>query len=601
MAKISTEKATMQGSMSEYVYKKKGFTILRLISYFRYHKILTAVSIFTAILVNVSTIAQPYILKVVIDNNLAKGINDFHVFLIYGLLYLAAVIVGTVGGYSQTIVLTKLGQNIMHRLRTSLFSHVQNLGMGFFDRNSSGKILTRINSDIESLSDLFSSTLIVIVRDILLVFGIVWAMFSMDIKLALWCMWFIPIVGIFTVSYRFVARKNFMRVKSQLSKINSFLAENIIGMKIIQIFARENEKQDEFHEMGELYCKLGVREIMLNSLSNPMIIAVSNVMIALLICLFAPDVKLGVIEVGVIYAFTTYIRQLFNPIAEIADQFTSIQSSLISADRVFDLMDANAYTEEFTGGIRTNELHGDIEFCNVWFAYNSDNYILKDISFKITAGQKCAFVGATGSGKSTIISLLARFYDINKGQITIDGIDIKDYNLSDLRRCISVVMQDVFLFSGDIKYNIRLNNEQISDDDIANAVRSVSADSFIEGLENGYDSGVSERGSTFSAGERQLVAFARAVAFKPSILVLDEATSNIDTETEIALQNSVETINQDHTVIIIAHRIATIVSADLIFVLHHGELLEQGTHSQLYGKGGLYADLYNMSCKGGLL
>jgi ATP-binding cassette subfamily B protein len=597
MSNKTFEKSTIDGSMKEYIGKKKGFSIVRLISYFRYHKVLTAVSVLLAVLVNVSAIAQPYILKIVIDQNLSKKIYDFRALAAFGFLYFAAVIIGSVCSYGQTIMLTRLGQTIMHRIRTSLFSHIQNLGMGFFDRNSSGKILTRINSDIESLSDLYSSTLIIIVKDILLVTGILIAMFSMNAHLAFWCMWSVPAVAIFTLSYRFAARNNFQKVKAQLSKLNSFLAENIIGMKIVQIFAREDEKLDEFHELGQTYCKLGVREIMLNSLSNPMIMAISNVMIAILIGKFAFSVKTGVVEVGVIYAFVTYMKQLFNPIAEIADQFTSIQSSLISADRVFDLMDTKEYLEDFSEGIKISELKGEIEFKNVWFAYNSDDFILKDISFSIKSGQRCAFVGATGSGKSTIISLLARFYDIQKGQILIDGIDIKKYNLIDLRKCIAVVMQDVFLFSGDIRFNIRLNNDDISDFDIAQTIHDIRADEFFDGLEDGYDHVVSERGNTFSAGERQLVSFARAVAFKPSILVLDEATANIDTETEITLQASIDAISENHTVIIIAHRIATIVNADIIFVMCHGEIIESGSHQELYKNGGLYTNLYDMSCK----
>lgn len=588
---------SMDGSMNEFVGKKKGFTILRLISYFRYHKIMTAISISLAVLVNISAIAQPYILKTVIDRNLAKGIYDLRAFMIFGLLYLISVIAGTVGNYGQTITLTRLGQSIMHKLRTSLFSHIQRLGMGFFDRNSSGKILTRINSDIESLSDLFSSTLIVIVRDLLLIVGIIIAMFSMNRQLAFWCLLSIPVVMVMTLIFRFLARKNFKRVKAQLSKLNSFLAENIIGMKIVQIFAREDAKSKEFHDLGDTYCKLGVREVMLNGLSNPLVLAVSNIMIALLIGIFAYSIKLGIIEVGVIYAFTTYIKQLFNPIAEIADQFTSIQSSLISADRVFDLMDTQDYIEDFTGGIRISELKGDIEFRNVWFAYNEENYVLKDVSFKVEAGQRCAFVGETGSGKTTIISLLARFYNVAKGQILIDGIDINEYNLSDLRRCIAVVMQDVFLFSGDIRYNIRLNNEDITDEDIAGTIDSIRSSEFFDSLDNGYDHVVSERGSTFSAGERQLISFARAIAFKPSILVLDEATANIDSSTETILQNSLEAISENHTVIIIAHRIATITNADVIYVMDKGRIAESGTHSELYKKGGLYANLYDMSCK----
>jgi ATP-binding cassette, subfamily B, multidrug efflux pump len=597
VSKNINEKAVMDGSFKEFVGKKKGFTILRLLAYFRYHKILTSVSVILAVLVNLSAIAQPYILEIVIDKNLSKGIYDIDVLIMWSVVYLAAIVVGAVSGYAQTITLTHLGQSIMHRLRTSLFSHIQKLGMGFFDRNSSGKILTRINSDIEALSDLFSSTLIVIARDILLVIGIIAAMFSMDRTLALWCMWSVPAVVIFITAYRFLARKNFMKVKAQLSKLNSFLAENIIGMKIVQIFAREDEKADEFHDLGQTYCKLGIREIMLNSLSNPMILAISNVMTALLIYLFARSVDLGVIEVGVIYAFATYIKQLFNPIAEIAEQFTGIQSSLISADRVFDLMDTQDYIEDFTGGIRMTGLAGDIEFKNVWFAYGSDDYVLKDVSFHIKASQRCAFVGTTGSGKSTIISLLSRFYEINKGQILIDGIDIREYNLYDLRKCIAVVMQDVFLFSGNIRYNIRLNNEEISDEDITDTIHSIHANEFFDSLEEGYDHVVTERGSSFSAGERQLVSFARAIAFKPSILILDEATANIDTATEIALQDSLDAISGDLTVIIIAHRIATIAGSDKIFVMKHGQIIEEGTHQELYQMGGAYKELYDMSCR----
>jgi ATP-binding cassette, subfamily B, multidrug efflux pump len=597
MPKTVNEKAVMDGSMQEFIGKKKGSTVLRLLSYFRYHRLLTMGAVLLALLVNISAISQPYILKTVIDNYLTKGVYDLKILIYFGLFYLLAIIVGAAGNYSQTVMLTYLGQSIMHRIRTKLFAHIQQLGMGFFDRNSSGKILTRINSDIEALSDLYSSTLIVIVKDMLLIIGILAAMFSMNKMLAIWSMWSIPAVAAFTIIYRKLARNNFKKVKAQLSKINSFLAENIIGMKVVQIFAREDAKLEEFHELGRTYCKLGIREIVLNSLSNPMIIAISNVMIAVLIGKFAPQVKAGLIEVGVIFAFVTYLKQMFSPIAQIAEQFTSIQSSLISADRVFDIIDKEEYLEDFSSGLRITELKGDIEFKNVYFSYNKDDYVLKDVSFIIRAGQRCAFVGATGSGKSTIISLLARFYDIQSGQILIDGVNIKDYNLGDLRRCIAVVMQDVFLFSGDIRFNIRLNNEEISDLDIAQTIHTINADDFFDSFQDGYDHAVSERGCTFSAGERQLVSFARAVAFKPSILVLDEATANIDTETEIALQRSIDSISENHTVLIIAHRIATIVSSDVIFVMKKGKLKESGSHKELYMQNGLYKKLYDMSCK----
>ncbi len=586
--------------MNEFIQRKKGskkgFTILRLLSYFRFHPWLTAASLSLAVIVNISAIAKPYILKIVIDNGLAKGMFDQRQLLFFGALYLSTVLLGSGGGYTQAITLARLGQLIMHRLRTSLFSHIQKLNMSFFDKNSSGKILTRVNSDIEALSDLFSGTLLLIARDVLLMAGIISAMFSMDARLALWCMCSLPVVVAIIVLSRIFTHKNFMRVKALISKINSFLAENIIGMKIVQIFAKEDKKYDEFRKLGREYYKLGLREVLLNSFSNPLLIAVANVLTALLLWFFAGDVKSGVLQIGVLFAFTTYIKQLFDPIAEIADQFTSVQSALISADRVFDLMDEERHLEDFDKGIRTGGLRGEIEFRNVWFAYEGEDYVLKDISLKIEPGRRCAFVGATGSGKSTIIALLARFYDIRKGQILLDGIDIKEYNLADLRRRIAIVMQDVFLFSGDVSYNIRLNNEDITDEDIDEAIKNVSADKFIDKLENGVNQTVSERGGSFSAGQRQLVAFARAVAFKPSVLVLDEATANIDTETEIAIVKAVEEVSADRTVIIIAHRIATIVSSDIIFVMHQGRLAECGSHAELYSRNGLYTRLYDKSC-----
>jgi ATP-binding cassette subfamily B protein len=345
--KPTLEKAVMDGSLKEFVGKKKGFSVVRLLSYFKYHKLLTAFCVALATAVNFAAIAQPYILKTVIDNYLTKGIYELKTLLLFGLVYMTAVSISTLGGYQQTILLTRLGQSIMHRIRVNMFSHIQKLGMGFFDRNSSGKILTRINSDVESLSELYSSTLVVIVKDTLMIIVILIAMFSMNRSLALWCLWSIPAVALYTLLYRYAARNNFKKVKAQLSKLNAFLAENIIGMKIVQIFAREDEKLDEFHELGRVYCRLGVREILLNSLSNPLILAISNIMVAILIGRYALGVKEGLVEVGVIYAFATYLKQLFQPVAQIADQFTSIQSSLISADRVFDLMDSKEYLEDF--------------------------------------------------------------------------------------------------------------------------------------------------------------------------------------------------------------------------------------------------------------
>ena len=514
---------------------------------------------------------------------------------VLALIYFGVILTGTVCDYLQIMTLGSLAQRIMHRLRTQLFAHIQSMNMSFFDKNSSGSLLTRINSDIESLSELFSGIIVQFIKDILLIGEIMAAMLLLDYELALWCFLTIPIIALITYIYRSLARKNFIKVKSQLSKLNGFLAENITGMKMVQIYCREKVKNDDFFTLGREYYRLGIMRILLNSLSHPLLTALANFAVAILLSAFSSRVLHGTLDIGVLYAFAQYIKQFFGPISNLAEQFTTIQSALISADRIYDIIDKNETLEELDAGRPLKVFSGHIEFRHVWFAYDSENWVLKDVSFEILPGQSVAFVGSTGSGKSTIISLLARFYYIQKGEILLDGTDIREFKLTDLRRCISVVQQDVFLFTGDINYNIRLNDKTISDLDIKKAVRTVSASSFVNSLPGKFKSHVSERGSEFSAWQPQLIAFPRAVAAKPCVLGLDEATASIDTETEVALSNAMNAISADHTTITIAHRLSTIVSCDRIFVLGHGELTEQGTHNELVSLGGRYADLYRMS------
>ncbi len=581
--------------MSEYVGGKKRHTLLRLLKNFGAHKGLTAFALLLATCTNLVVIAKPYILKLIIDENLEIGLNDLASIGRLALLYFGVVTFGVVSEYLQTLTLSALGQRIMHRMRTSLFAHIQKMNMSFFDHNSSGSLLTRVNSDVESLSQLFSSIVIMFIKEILLIINVMIAMLLLDVRLALYSFICLPLVGGITLFYRTLARKNFIKLKAQLSKMNGFLAENITGMKMVQIFCREKPKNDEFFALGKQYYKFGMTEIILNSLTNPFLTALAHLFIAIIISIFAPDVILGGLEIGVLFAFTQYVKQFFNPIAQLADQFTTIQSSLISADRIYDIMDKTDTIEDLDAGLPLKSFSGHIEFKNVWFAYNEENWVIKDLSFEVKPGQSVAFVGSTGSGKTTIISLLARFYEIQKGQILIDGVDIREYNLNDLRRCISVVQQDVFLFSGDLKYNIRLNDESISDSDIRAAVRTVSAERFIKSLPDGLDQHVAERGMEFSAGQRQLIAFARAVAAKPSVLILDEATASIDTETEHDLSVAMANISEDHTTITIAHRLSTITSCDQIFVLDHGVLTEHGRHDDLIELDGRYAELYRIS------
>ncbi|HOP10590.1 MAG TPA: ABC transporter ATP-binding protein [Oscillospiraceae bacterium] len=580
-----------KGRMSEYEKKKRRHTLRRLLRYFKYSPWLTVGALLLAVVSNITVTLKPFILERVIDQNLMTGLNDYNALIKWAGLYFAVIVLGFGISYVQSIALASLGQRIMHKMRVSLFDKIQNMSMRFFDKNASGSILTRVSSDVESLSDLFSNVIISLVSDFLLVVNVLVMMFLMDVKLAFSSLVILPLVLAIALLYRFIARRIFIRIKAQLSRMNGFLAENIIGMRIVQMFGSQSKKYEQYDGLAKGYYKLSMMDMLLRSLSNPLLGLIGNISIGILIILYAKDVFAGVLLVGVLHAFTSYIKQFINPISRIAEQFTNIQSSLISAERIFDIMDNRDDVEDIESGDKVTEVRGEIEFKHVWFAYDEENWVLKDVSFKVFPGQTLAIVGDTGSGKTTVISLLARFYKIQKGEILIDGKNIETINLSSLRRLVAVVMQDVFLFSGDIGYNIRLNEESISDEDVDRAVRTVHANDFIQSLPCGIQSSVSERGCTFSAGQRQLIAFARAVAFEPRILVLDEATANIDSATEAALQDALTEASSKRTSIVIAHRISTIMSSDMILVMRYGEIIQRGTHTQLIAEGGHYADL----------
>jgi ATP-binding cassette subfamily B multidrug efflux pump len=572
--------------------KTKKNKVIRLLKYFIPYIPLILLSIVFALLINVAVIVKPYIIKYVIDDHLAVGNYDLQAFRFAGIVYFLVVVMGALFRYLETYILTYVGQRIMYDIRNQLFNHIQIMSMRFFDKNSSGRILTRVTNDVEALNELFSGMIVNIIRDFIMLAGILAAMFSMNVTLAFISMLSIPLIAIVTFVYRKAARKNFLKMKSMIGRINGFLAENISGMKLVKIFYREKEKYEELRKLDKEYFATSLREVMLHGLGRPIMEIINTVTIALLIWYCTSRIGLNQIEVGVIYAFITYSRQFFQPINDLADKYTSIQSALISAERIFEVMDNTEDMEVINKGLTVRKLTGRVEFKNVWFAYNEEEWVLRDVNFVIEPGESVAFVGATGSGKSTIINLIARFYDIQKGQILIDGIDIKEYNLRDLRRQISVVMQDVFLFSGDIKSNIRLKNNSITNEDIREAAKLVSADKFIASLPGKYDEEVKERGATFSTGQRQLISFARAAAFKPSIFILDEATASIDTETEQAIQKAMANISGGKTTIIIAHRLSTIKDCDKIIVIKNGRIREMGTHSELMDKKGIYNQLY---------
>jgi len=567
----------------------------RLLPYFKPYIPLFIISLVLALAINASVIAKPFIVKVVIDDYLVAGVHDIGVFRLFGLLFFAVVLIGAALSYLQNYILTYAGQKIMFDIRNQLFEHVQRMNMSYFDKNSSGRILTRITHDVESLNELFSGMLINIFRDTVMIVGIVAIMAMMNLRLTVIALLCLPLIALVTIFYHKAARENFINMKSLIGRINGFLAENITGMRVVQIFHREKQKFEEFLKLDKSYFASSLREVILNSLCRPIVDVINNLTIAALIWVSIGDMNRGGIEIGVLFAFITYIRQFFQPISDIAERYTGMQSAFVSADRVFQIIDNSGQREELKMGKAIKEATGEIEFKDVWFAYENDNWVLKGVSFKIMPGDVVAFVGETGAGKSTIVGLISRFYEIQSGEILLDGININEYKLCDLRRQVAVVQQDVFLFSGDIRSNIKLKNNNISDADIRRAAERIGADQFIDTLANGLNEVVKERGITLSAGQRQLISFTRAIAFDPVVLVLDEPTSNIDAESERMIQEGVLKLSHGRTCIIVAHRLSTIRNADNIIVIHDGQIAEMGRHENLIMQNGLYANLNKQS------
>ncbi|HBQ63953.1 MAG TPA: ABC transporter ATP-binding protein [Clostridiales bacterium] len=542
---------------------------------------------------------NPYIVKMVIDDYIVGQKPDFHMGLM-SLSYFGVVMLSGILSYAQTFLLNRMGQGIMHRIRMELFGHIQNLPMGFFDQNSSGRILTRVSNDIEALSEMFSGVLINLFKDVFLILGILYVMFSLSTRLALISLSVVPVLALVTWFYNQRARKNYKWVRSLIASINGFLAENFSGMKIVQIFNLQKAKFKEFTELNSEYNRAGRMEVILMALFKPGTELVNNLAVSILVWACIGSVFNGVLEIGVVFAFVTYVKKFFAPISDLADKYNVILSGSVSAERIFELLDVQEGKEDLDRGEPLPATRGAIEFRHVWFAYKDKDWVLRDVSFRVEPGQTVALVGATGSGKSTIINLISRYYEIQKGQILLDGVDIRTFRLRDLRRRIAVVMQEVFLFAGDIKSNIRLNEEDISLETVQEAASLVNADEFIRALPDGYDEEVKERGCTLSAGERQLLSFARALAFDPSILVLDEATATIDTETECIIQNSLKAASRGRTTLVIAHRLSTIREADQIIVIHKGRIRETGRHNELLEQGGIYKNLHDMQfCRSG--
>lgn len=511
-----------------------------------------------------------------------------------GLLYLATVLAVMALTYAQATILATVGQKIIYNLRNDIFSHMMKLHIGFYNDNPIGRLVTRVTNDCETVNEMFTSVIVNILKSVIVLVGVIAMMLSYNVKLSLYIFIVLPFVTVATFVFRTATRKIYRIMRAKISELNGFVAEHVSGMKVVQAFTAENDVKTDFENRTEELRGINMRQLMAFALYSPISYVMNIVALAILIFVGGHMVLENVITIGTIVIFQRYINKFFQPIQELAEQFNTIQSANACAERIFWLLDTEPEIQNDPDAVSVDSFKGRIEFKNVWFAYKGEDWVLKDVSFTVEPGQRVAFVGATGAGKTTIQNLICRYYDIQKGSITIDGIDVKKIRTEDLRRNIGQMLQDVFLFSGDVKDNIRLNETSISDEAIMEAAKTVNAAAFIEKLDGGYSHKVIERGAAFSAGQRQLISFARALAFKPSVLILDEATANIDTETEGLIQDALGKLMEGRTTIMVAHRLSTIQNADNIIVMHKGCIVEEGTHQELLEQGGIYYKLYKL-------
>lgn len=576
-------------NISKKEMNKKSST-MRLIAYMKPYAHWVIFALLLVLGLTAFDLYRPMLVGDAIDTFGANG--DYDVIIATAIKYAVVLALSFAFNIAQTWILQKTGQNIILQMRKDLYRHIQSLGSRYFDITPVGKLVTRVTNDVEALNEMYSGILVQLFRNIVKIVGLAGVMLVLDVRLAAISFVLMPLVIGLTVLCQKIARNIYRLYRTRLTDINTFLSEHLSGMKIIQIFGRQERKFEEFHDKNTKLYKAFYREMLMYAVFRPLIYILSILSLMIVLWFGSRNVFDEIISVGTLYIFSNYIRSFFDPIQELAEQFSTLQSSIASAEKIFTVMDE--FIPEVENPKQPDKITGKIEFDHVWFAYDGENYVLKDVSFVINPGEKVAFVGATGAGKSSILNLIGRYYDIQKGHIYIDGIDIRQLSKKQLRSAIGQMQQDVFIFEGDVAYNIRLNDNDITDEQVKEAAEYVNASHFIEKLPQGYHEPVTERGATFSAGERQLLSFARTLAHNPSILVMDEATANIDTETEILIQEALEKLMDGRTTIMVAHRLSTIQHADCIMVMHKGRICERGTHRELLEQDGIYRKLYEL-------
>ena len=567
----------------------------RLLGYLRPYRGAAALAVVCLIAGSAFSILQPFLIKVAIDEHISKsdlsglgGVAALYVLTLIGVFGLS---------YGQTWLINLTGQKIMRDLRMEIFRHLQKTDVSFFDKNPVGRLMTRVTTDVDALNELFTAGVISVFDDIFTLTGIIIFLFVLNYKLALAIVIILPLLGFVTLMFKIKVRYSYRLVRTAIARINSFLQENITGASVVQLFGRERRQHDRFKAVNKEHLDANILSIFYYAIFYPILETISALAIGVIVWYGGHEVLSGVVTIGTLVAFIEYSNRFFKPISDLSEKYTILQSAMASSERIFKLLDSPpaVTTPSATEALEAKE--GSIEFRNVCFAYNPGHPVLHDVSFKVSPGEKIAVVGATGAGKSTIISLLSRFYDVSDGSILVDGVDVRRYDLQGLRRSIGIVLQDVFLFSGNIEENIRLWESGITGDEVRRAAETVHAARFIDKLDGKYDARIGERGSSLSVGQKQLLSFARALAFNPKILVLDEATSSIDTETELLIRDALEKLMAGRTSIVIAHRLSTIQNADRILVLHHGRVREMGTHQELLHLKGIYWRLYQLQYK----